>query len=224
MRITRTRSPERYFPLVLREMSDGRRNQWKAVNQAILKHAADFIEELAHVAAVPKYWRWSMDTELFEDSFTTVYLHFDSENRLVYVGETQRGLARQLEHKRNKAWYREIVITRLVHVPNKEAARDLEKLFIKTLRPIMNIALNNEVLVIEAEDQSRLACDIEEASLITREQILEAKAKADEDPETFVAFMDKANLGGSLLASEARMVERYRRQVNADIKDRANAA
>lgn len=69
---------------------------------------------------------------------TTVYIYRDAREVILYVGVTERGHRRAEEHSA-KVWWTEIASASFIHVATREAALNLEALFIETLHPLHNI-------------------------------------------------------------------------------------
>lgn len=184
----------RQLVVLLRRMAKNPKSFDPSIRGNVLQYAADVVEA-AYPQIIDTSWAiWSISQPKQSD-FATVYLHFDSVGRLLYVGETTRGFARQLEHARGKPWYQEIKQTRLVHVANKPQARSVEAFFIQTLEPEMNIAMNAGATKLERSD------------------IEAAMAERVEYPEQSARTLRLANRRGLLLASEARALSKLEEQL-----------
>ena len=68
-----------------------------------------------------------------------LYRFFNSEDELVYVGISLSGLRRMSQHSR-KPWWSEVARTELVHFPDRESAREAERIAIRDEAPLYNIA------------------------------------------------------------------------------------
>ena len=75
---------------------------------------------------------------------TSVYLYRDSLHRLIYVGVTGRGIARQVEHNRDKAWWPYVARQDIEHYPTRGEAVERERYLIATFRPPFNAQHNPE--------------------------------------------------------------------------------
>lgn len=73
---------------------------------------------------------------------TSVYLYYDANDVLVYVGITSRGVNRNREHNTSKAWWKYVVRQEVEHFPNREAAHAREIELIDRFTPPFNIQHN----------------------------------------------------------------------------------
>lgn len=71
-----------------------------------------------------------------------VYLLYDDRGRLLYVGVTDRGPVRLVEHYRLKPWFTDVTRVDFERRPSRKSALDHERYLIKTRRPIYNIQHN----------------------------------------------------------------------------------
>jgi predicted GIY-YIG superfamily endonuclease len=76
------------------------------------------------------------------DGITTVYRMFDYQNKLLYVGISNRVDMRIEQHRATKEWFWRVDRITTMTYPNRQAALDAEKFAIKTEKPIYNIVHN----------------------------------------------------------------------------------
>jgi predicted GIY-YIG superfamily endonuclease len=72
----------------------------------------------------------------------SLYRFYDSTDRLLYIGITNRITRRLDEHGDEKPWYGEVTRVKVEHHPDRYAALAAEKSAIKTERPKYNIVHN----------------------------------------------------------------------------------
>jgi len=76
-----------------------------------------------------------------------LYRMRDLSGRLLYIGVTNGGLRRFMEHSKDKTWWREVDTINVEHVHcSRQAIEMLEREAIKSERPLYNVAHNNEPL------------------------------------------------------------------------------
>jgi hypothetical protein len=68
----------------------------------------------------------------------TLYRHFNSSGVLLYVGVSEKALARLQEHSRKSEWYQDITTITLQHFPTRREAETAELEAIKTENPLYN--------------------------------------------------------------------------------------
>lgn len=69
---------------------------------------------------------------------TSVYLFYDKDGVLLYVGITARGIARQGEHNSAKEWWPFVARQEVEHYPNRKHAAGRERGLIRRYRPPFN--------------------------------------------------------------------------------------
>jgi len=76
-----------------------------------------------------------------------LYRMRDLSGRLLYIGVTNGGLRRFMEHSKDKTWWREVDTINVEHVHcSRQAIEMLEREAIKSESPLYNVAHNNEPL------------------------------------------------------------------------------
>lgn len=78
------------------------------------------------------------------DQPTSVYLYFDADGILIYVGITSRGPDRQAEHARDKPWWPLVRRQEVEHYDTRRDAESREKALIGERRPPYNVLHNSE--------------------------------------------------------------------------------
>lgn len=73
-------------------------------------------------------------------SGTDLYRFYDDEGLLLYVGISTSAIARWAQHQGDKAWWPEVVTTKVEHFATRAEARVAELVAIRTERPRYNIA------------------------------------------------------------------------------------
>lgn len=76
-----------------------------------------------------------------------LYLLYDKSDRLLYVGITNRGPSRLVEHYRKKPWFHEVCRVEFEWHTTREAVEDRERSLIHTRSPLHNIQHNRGRLV-----------------------------------------------------------------------------
>lgn len=69
-----------------------------------------------------------------------LYRFFDADDQLLYVGISLQGLRRMSTHQATKPWWPTVVRTSLEHFPDRESAREAERVAIAEEGPLYNIA------------------------------------------------------------------------------------
>lgn len=76
-----------------------------------------------------------------------LYRMRDLSGRLLYIGVTNGGLRRFMEHSKDKTWWREVDTINVEHVHcSRQSIEMLEREAIRSERPIYNVAHNSEPL------------------------------------------------------------------------------
>ena len=88
---------------------------------------------------------------------TQLYRHFDSENKLLYVGISLSTFARLSQHKDHSEWFKKIARVSIEHFETRQDAMAAEKKAIKNEDPMFNIAMKKTMAEIEKEDKEREA-------------------------------------------------------------------
>ena len=73
---------------------------------------------------------------------TSLYRHFDSEGRLLYVGISYNALARLSQHENDKPWADDICSVTIQHFESRNLAIEAECAAIKKEKPLHNIIMN----------------------------------------------------------------------------------
>ena len=84
---------------------------------------------------------------------TSLYRHFDREDRLLYVGVSMSFLHRQVAHRRTKAWFDQIAKITVEHFPSRTEALAAERKAIKSEGPMYN----RDHFSLECANKARLA-------------------------------------------------------------------
>lgn len=82
---------------------------------------------------------------------TSVYLYYDHNDFLIYVGITSRGVKRQVEHNASKEWWQFVARQEVEHFDTRPEAAARERFLIETHTPPFNTQHNR------AADQVRSA-------------------------------------------------------------------
>lgn len=69
---------------------------------------------------------------------TSLYLYFDRDSVLLYVGITNRGIKRNSEHNLDKAWWPYVARQEIRHLPGRQEAVRAERELIAERRPPFN--------------------------------------------------------------------------------------
>lgn len=75
-----------------------------------------------------------------ERRWHAIYLLYDADDRLLYVGISANGPGRLPAHARDKAWFRQVVRAEFVHVMGRKAAEAAELDIIRARDPVWNRA------------------------------------------------------------------------------------
>lgn len=75
----------------------------------------------------------------------SLYRHFDSNSKLLYVGISQGVMTRTYSHERKSEWFDQVVRIEIEHYATEEAARNAEKVAIKNEHPIFNLTHNVKI-------------------------------------------------------------------------------
>lgn len=73
---------------------------------------------------------------------TSLYLYYDQNSLLLYVGITKRGISRNHEHNSTKEWWRFVARQEVQHFPDRPQALRAERQMIETYRPPFNVQHN----------------------------------------------------------------------------------
>jgi hypothetical protein len=73
---------------------------------------------------------------------TTLYRFYDADDRLLYVGISERGPERWRAHRKDKPWWTEVVRTTTEHYDNRAAALEAERAAIIAEQPAYNVVHN----------------------------------------------------------------------------------
>ena len=73
---------------------------------------------------------------------TSVYLYYDANGVLIYVGITSRGVRRQREHEREKPWWKFTARQEIEHFPTRREALEREGFLIRAFSPPFNTQHN----------------------------------------------------------------------------------
>lgn len=76
------------------------------------------------------------------DKDWVVYRHFDADDQLLYVGQSQHYTQRSHEHERSSDWFREVAKITVQHFATRAEMMAAELLAIQTENPIWNKAEN----------------------------------------------------------------------------------
>jgi hypothetical protein len=69
-----------------------------------------------------------------------LYRFFDTHDELLYVGISLHGIRRMGDHQRAQPWWPRVARTSLAHFPDRESARQAERVAIAEEHPRYNIA------------------------------------------------------------------------------------
>lgn len=69
-----------------------------------------------------------------------VYRFYDASDRLLYVGISLSGIQRLGNHQAMKPWWPDVARTAFEHHPDRESAREAERLAIQQEQPLYNVA------------------------------------------------------------------------------------
>ncbi|MET8648505.1 hypothetical protein [Nocardia aurea] len=69
---------------------------------------------------------------------TSLYLYYDRDSVLLYVGITNRGIKRNSEHNADKEWWPYVASQEVRHLPSREEAVRIEREVIAERRPPFN--------------------------------------------------------------------------------------
>jgi hypothetical protein len=67
-----------------------------------------------------------------------LYRHYDTDENLLYIGRTVRGVKRANEHARDKSWWDEVVVTRYEKFDSLAELKEAEKKAIREENPLYN--------------------------------------------------------------------------------------
>lgn len=81
---------------------------------------------------------------------TSVYRYYDSDDLLIYVGITSRGIARNREHNTSKEWWPHVARQEVEHFDTRELAADRERSLIQAFRPPFNKQHNPQSTELQA--------------------------------------------------------------------------
>lgn len=84
---------------------------------------------------------------------TQLYRHFDSENKLLYVGISLSTFTRLSQHKDHSEWFKKIARVSIEHFETREAAMSAERNAIKNEGPMFNIAMKKTMAEIAKEEK-----------------------------------------------------------------------
>ena len=73
---------------------------------------------------------------------TSLYLYYDRNDLLLYVGITRRGIARNIEHDTSKEWWEFVARQEIQHHPTRRSALAAERQMIQKHRPPFNVQHN----------------------------------------------------------------------------------
>lgn len=80
-----------------------------------------------------------MVPRLIDDTPCSVYLLYDAQDALLYVGITSRSTRRLGEHYRDKDWWPEVARAEFKHYPAVALARHAEAILIRDRQPRHNV-------------------------------------------------------------------------------------
>jgi predicted GIY-YIG superfamily endonuclease len=83
---------------------------------------------------------------------TELYRHFDSENRLLYVGISLSTASRLSQHSDYSHWFKDITKVTIERYATREEAKQAEKAAIWSEKPQCNIQLQKSIKDIEKEN------------------------------------------------------------------------
>lgn len=96
---------------------------------------------------------------------TIVYLLYDVNNKLLYVGITKRGFGRLSEHLHHQSWWDQVASTQFEHYATRAEALAREARLIESEEPLYNIQLPRE-----SSDMSEARETRKTVVYLTREQ------------------------------------------------------
>jgi plasmid replication initiation protein len=73
----------------------------------------------------------------------TLYRHFSSDNRLLYIGRSKSKFRRLAEHEKFSRWFEEVTATTYEHYDTHKQLVDAEHIAIHNEQPIFNVAHNS---------------------------------------------------------------------------------
>jgi hypothetical protein len=76
--------------------------------------------------------------EMFEDSETELYRHYDADGKLLYVGISLSAVIRLAAHKQTSEWFNRIVQIKIERFSNRRAALIAERTAILAENPEFN--------------------------------------------------------------------------------------
>ena len=82
---------------------------------------------------------------------TSLYRYYDDRGALIYVGITGRGIARNEEHNKSKAWWPFVAHQDVQHFPSREAALAAERAAVLANEPPFNTQHNRNHKQVRAE-------------------------------------------------------------------------
>lgn len=86
---------------------------------------------------------------------TTLYRFYDTDDRLLYVGISERGPERWRAHRKEKPWWTEVARTTTEHYDTRQAALDAERAAIITEQPAYNVVHNRHLSAVEPAATSK---------------------------------------------------------------------
>lgn len=102
-------------------------------------------------------------------SATSLYRHFDSDGKLLYVGIAFRWDHRTKQHAKYSEWYKNISVLKIEHFATREQAIVAEVTAIKTEKPQFNISHNgNKDALPEPELEKLTKAEMANNTLIRR--------------------------------------------------------
>ena len=72
---------------------------------------------------------------------TSVYLFYDADDRLLYVGISLSIAARMKSHQEDKPWWQDVVRAEFEHYDDEDAARERESHLVYERNPVHNVQL-----------------------------------------------------------------------------------
>lgn len=73
-----------------------------------------------------------------------LYLFYDIDGNLLYVGISLSAVARASQHRSNAAWWRRVARMDVVHCVSRRHAAELERATIMGRRPMYNVVYNSD--------------------------------------------------------------------------------
>lgn len=114
---------------------------------------------------------------------TSLYKHYDAQNRLLYVGISKSHLLRLHNHSRKAVWISQIARIDIKQFGSREDALRAEKVAIKKERPIYNVVHNEEPLSTKLRERLVLS-KLTEADVVQYPLVV---AERDRIPRLFKA-------------------------------------